>query len=296
MFLDLVAPEAIEDHGVKERMAAGRAYEAWVRGMLIRAGTVGRFELQQGQSRVEIRGRSGSVVISGKVDGIIEFARPRSRAIIEIKAGASVERCRTLDDLLAGTWTRHIPRQLAVYMLGMEINTGVLILAQHGQPRFIEMSLRDDGVLRMAEEFLARAEDVVNLVERRGGPPAFHGDPDECRRCPRIDSCMPPTLNPSSAQIATSEHLIMAANTWLETRVAAAAFARADRDLKEACRRLPQVIIGRCLVTGKPGRQSRLDLPPEIRRKYTVVDTAGRWLAKISPLGSPSGDQADDHE
>ena len=242
MCLDMLHPEdsVFEDSSL-EAFAAGDAFERDARARMVQAGRIADppFEVIRDQEYIQIKGRSGKVVITGKMDGVISFMAQRAyredhgrRAVLEFKGGNSVDGIGTLADFETSRWARGYPRQVAAYMLGLGIRRGVLVLKQRsGAPSFIEMDLEDPVVLEMAEDFLARAERCVRVVEtpeEKRVLPVFTDQPGLCQSCDhRGKSCAPPIDFGEGLRVVTDPALIQAAADVVETVGASKNYNRA---------------------------------------------------------------------
>lgn len=263
MALDLLFPEdsAPPDADGCARMAQGNDFETRWRARLELAGQRAspRFTVEGAQERFRLCHReTGDVVLTGKIDGKIRF-EDRTRYPFETKRGKSYERCRTIEDLLAGQWSEKAVYQILVYLLGMGERHGLLILDTGGLPVLIEVDLEEH--LDKAEAFWAAAERAVEC--KAGAPlPDFAENPEWCRSCDhRGRSCAPPWYSGDGPKITAAPDLVAAVEDCLEHKNAADIYRRQWERLKTICRDEELVIIGDYTIAGRPhGRGWKIEI------------------------------------
>lgn len=180
-------PEALE------RMEAGRVQERAVRAQLLDEG----WDLEQQEAPVELRGRSGRVVLRGKIDGLLRWPLAGGRSLkvlLEIKdtSFANFQRWHDADDLRTDRWGRKWWRQCQAYLLALELEWGLVLLCHRGERRPIPVHLD----YAAAEQLLARAERAVQVHGALWADPldaldeglstlglAYVGDPKACSSC-----------------------------------------------------------------------------------------------------------------
>lgn len=249
------------------------------------------FQVIGGQERFEIRDRDGTLLIVGKIDGRMEFqaehlrtvAGKRFAPIFEVKSGQSYAYIETVEDLDNSPWTRRAADQLLAYAYAKSEPDVLLVVDRPRMPLFLTLHLEDH--LAKVERFLQGARAAVDA--RRGGPlPPFTENTAVCRRCDHFGkTCAPPVDYGTGLQVVTDERLIQAAETIAKHGEVAKDVARAEKELKEALRGVPQAICGPLLITGKPQAKTTLELPDELREKYTKKDPEGSWKVGFQPHG-----------
>lgn len=304
--LDLAHPEIGRDFPdpAMEAMLRGREREASVDARLrqLAARSAPRFEVVEGQARFQIRGRSaagggadGRVIVTGKIDGRLAWRDgplAGSRPIFECKSGRAIERCETLADLDRGAWTRSYADQLLLYLFARGEPWGLLILDRPQGPVFLPLALEEH--LERVERRLQQAETAV-ACRLDGAPlPPYHQDPSECRRCPHLGkTCSPPLAGGQGLKALSDPSLIECAAIVAGNREAVKEYEAAKKRLGAAVRGNPQVLAGEYLVTGKWGRSSRYEFPPEVEARrseeanaYRVEDPQGKWFMEVQPLAA----------
>jgi hypothetical protein len=257
------------------------------RDLLIDLSRIGResepqFNVIGQQQRFELKDRKGRIAITGKVDARLQVGT--TAAPLEIKAWAPmlVDRIESFEDLFSNPWTRPGGYQLLAYLYGSAEPFGFLLLDRSGLPLLLPVEL-DHNLDRM-EDFLTRAE--VALDHRAAGtlPPYLVGDAAECQRCPFYGSVCNPPLVHEGATVLTDPDLEALLQRREELRAAGQEYERLDKDAKARLRGIKQGVIGPFGISGKWGKQAKLELPPELRAKYTTTDPRGRFTLEITRL------------
>jgi len=292
MVLDMVASDQLPTWD-PETLAKFRRGSDRERDLLADLARVGResdppFNVVAQQQRFELRGRSGRVVIVGKVDARLSFGRAESFPL-EVKSWspnltANIE---TFDDLMQNRWTRKGAHQLLMYLLGSGEHIGFLLLDRPGLPKVVPVEL-DDENLRRAEKFLAMAEEAVqHRVD--GTLPDYCGDLEECQFCPFFRSiCQAPTSY-SPVDVLIDEELEQLLNRREELEPIAKEYETIDKHIKARFRPEPGIvvktIVGPWILKGTWGSTTRYEIPEEVKKKYAVKDSAGRYTLKIERIG-----------
>lgn len=283
MALDLLHPEDWPEFSEEQlaRMRRGEEREesvvAWLHQIGPRANPP--FKVIDGQRRFEIKDRDGVLLIVGKVDCRLDFGGG-VKPFVEVKSGESVRNVETFEDFERSPWTRHMPDQLLSYLYAENEPLGIFILDRPGFPMFIPVRLEEH--LQRVERTLQRARRVVDVVHEDAPLPPFIQDAGACRRCHHFGkSCTPGLDFGAGATVISDEALIADAETRERTRAAHLDYEGADKRLKSALRGVELGVMGDFQVTGSWGRLSRLDLPAELKKAYTVTDERGTFRLKI---------------
>lgn len=239
------------------------------------------FRIVGQQDAFKVRDRQGRQIISGKVDAFLEI--DRWRAPIEVKAWAPqiVDRIDTFADVFESPWTRSGGFQLLSYLYGHAHPAGFLLLDRSGLPKLLPIVL-DEHLDRM-EEFLSRAERVVDHA-LAGTLPPFLDDASECRRCPFMGgTCQPPLSAPDIA-VLTDPELEADLQRWHDLQAAGKEWHTLDRRIKDRLRGVEHGVAGPFAITGKWSKLTKLELPADVKKTYTVTDPKGRFLLEITKL------------
>jgi hypothetical protein len=241
------------------------------------------FKVHSQQQRFELKDHKGRVAIAGKVDARLEFSRDR-RPPLEVKAWSPmmVDRIETFADVFENPWTRSGGYQLLSYLFGAGEPYGFLLLDRSGLPRLLPVEL--DANLDRMEEFLAKAERALDHRVAGTLPDFLADDTAECRRCPWYGHTCNPPLSAVGASVLADPDLEASLERWHELKLAGQEFSALDRDIKARLRGVEQGIAGKFQILGRWGKQSRLDLPADLKKRYTVSDPKGRFTLDITRL------------
>lgn len=240
------------------------------------------FKIIGQQERFQLRDHRSRVAIVGKVDARIEI--DATRAPIEVKAWSPfmVDRIETFEDLFDNPWTQSGGYQLLSYLYGAGEPFGFLLLDRSGIPKLLPVDLERN--LDRMEEFLARAERVLDYRDRETLPD-YLDDPAECRRCPFFGStCNPPLSADGAPRLLADPALEAALERRHALKAAADEYRKVDDEVKGHLRGVEHAIVGAFHIRGKWGNQSRIDLPPNLKKQYTITDPKGRFTLDIVKL------------
>jgi hypothetical protein len=237
------------------------------------------------QQRFRLKDHKSRVAIVGKVDAQIEVRAGDTRAPLEVKAWSPllVDRIETFADLFESPWTRSGGYQLLSYLYGAGLPFGFLLLDRSGLPALIPVEL--DQHLDKLEDFLARAERALDHVEAGTLPDYLENDPAECQRCPFYGSTCNPPLSAPGAVVLTDPELERALERREELKAAAKEFDALDDRIKKQLRGVERGVAGAFLLSGRWGKQSRIEMPADLKAQYTVTDPKGRFTLEIARLG-----------
>jgi hypothetical protein len=241
------------------------------------------------QERFVLKDHKGRVAISGKVDARLDLG-PTGRPPLEVKAWSPriVDDIERFEDVLENTWTQSGAYQLLTYLFAAGEPYGFLLLDRSGLPKVIPVTL--DNHLDLVEAFLAKAERVLDAVIAGTLPPFLPDDPSECRRCPWYGAvCNPPLEGGEAYRVLTDPTLEALLERREAVKAAGKEFLDLDKEAKQHLRGVTAGVIGPFAITGKWGKQSRLDLPADLetqlKKQYTRVDPKGRFTLDITRLG-----------
>ena len=233
------------------------------------------------QQRFVLKDRKSRVAISGKVDAFIEIGS--LRAPIEVKSWSPyvVDRLERFEDVFESPWTATGGMQILAYMFGAAVPYGVLALDTNAVPKLLPVEL--DPNLDRVEAFLTRAELALDHVAA-GTLPDYLDDADECTtRCPFFGGTCNPPLNAGDVlAVLNDPELEAALERREELRKPGKVFAELDAEIKQRLRGVTRGVIGPFEIRGYWGKASRLELPRDVKEKYTRVDPRGRFTLQIT--------------
>jgi hypothetical protein len=283
MVYELTAPDqqAPFDAFTLARFRRGNDRE---RDLLADLGRIGRnavpeFRVVGQQDAFRVTDRRGRQVISGKVDAFVEI--DRWRAPIEVKAWSPqvVDRLETFADVFENPWTRSGGYQLLSYLYGHAHPAGFLLLDRSGLPKLLPVVLEEH--LEEMETFLAKAERVVDHALAGTLPPFLENDAAECKRCPFYGGICQPPLTARDVAVITDPETEALLERWHALRDAGREWNGLDQQIKTQLRGVENGIAGPFAITGRWGKSSRVDLPPDLKKQYTRTDPKGRFFLEI---------------
>lgn len=244
------------------------------------------FEVVGQQAHFGLVDRKGRSVIRGKVDAFLTMGRAYEYPI-EVKAWSPmvVDRIETFEDLFANPWTRSGGYQLLAYLFGHALPLGFMVLDRSGLPKLIPVVLEEH--LGKMEEFLGKAERVVDHCEAGTLPAYLEGDPAECQRCGFYGTTCQPPLSAKNTTVVTDPEVELQLTRWHALKDAGREWASLDEKLKKQFRGTEQALAGCFAITGKWGRQTRVELPDDVKKQYTVTDPKGRFTLTIEKVVEP---------
>jgi hypothetical protein len=240
------------------------------------------FDVIGQQERFELKDRKGRVAIAGKVDARLRVSREITPPI-EVKAWSPtlVDRIETFDDLFENPWTRSGGYQLLSYLFGANEPFGFLLLDRSGIPMLLPVELT--AHLDRMEEFLSKAERVIDHV-RAGTLPDFLDDAVECKRCPFYGGHCNPPLSAAVARVITDPAVEADLERWHALKDVGKEWSSLDYRLKQQFRGIESAIAGPFSITGRWGKNTRVDLPADLKKRYTVTDPKGKFFLEIEKL------------
>lgn len=137
------------------------------------------FEVVEGQTRFEIKDRSGRVILTGRIEGKIKFDGKYYPFEIKSMNPNIYDNINCLEDLQKFAHTAKYPKQLQSYMFSQNLEEGFFILTDClGHFKVIPIYLD----LEVMEKEMQNCELVMDAVEGKVGL-GYHKDTSVCRKC-----------------------------------------------------------------------------------------------------------------
>jgi hypothetical protein len=244
------------------------------------------FTLIGQQEHFKLKDHKGRVAISGKVDARIQIGGVRPPLEVKAWSPMMVDRIETFADLFENPWTRSGAHQLLSYLWGAGEPFGFLLLDRSGIPRLLPVELEPH--LDHMEDFLARAERAIDHVEAETLPPFLENDAGECKRCAWYGHTCNPPLASAGAVVLTDPdlHAMLERRALLEA--SAKEFDKLDKRIKEQLRGIEQGIAGPFVINGRWQKKTGVDLPADVKAKYTKTDPKGQFRIEITRMDAPA--------
>jgi hypothetical protein len=234
------------------------------------------------QERFTLKDHKGRAAIVGKVDARLALGGGLAPPL-EVKAWSPfiVDRIETFADLFENPWTLSGAHQLLAYLYGAAEPFGFLLLDRSGLPLLLPVEL--DAHLDRMEAFLMKAERVLDHVAA-GTLPDYLDDPPECRRCAWFGHTCNPPLSAVGATVLTDPELEAQLERHEAIKAVGKEYLDLDRSIKDRLRGVESGIAGKFQISGKWGKQSRIEVPAALKKQYTVTDPHGRFTLHIEKV------------
>lgn len=296
MVHECINPEFFPDFDVetKAKFIRGEQREIDIRQALERVGQLSMpsFNVIGQQERISIYDRQKRKVISGKIDGKIQW-ESKTLWPFEVKSWSPflTDSIFKFADLFESPWTKAGAFQLLSYLYAMEQPYGLLILDRPGIPRLIQVDLEPN--IHLMEEFLRDAESVREHIDA-GTLPDFIDDPKECRRCPLIGAHCNPPLSYAGAKFITDDETLMMIQHHEDTYEAKNSYDKTHKKLAEIINDLTpkevgkddktKIVAGRFVIDAWRGKSTTAKLPDDVKKQYTTTDPFGKFYFEITEV------------
>jgi hypothetical protein len=235
------------------RFERGNAVEDWV----IRELTGLGFHARVDRKAFEIKGRSGELLLRGRVDGFVEWERKEYPLEIKSLNPMIFARIQTIDDFQKLGFLAKYPRQLQAYLYANGLSEGFFLLDDcMGHWKLVPVTLD----LEATEAILQQSERAVLAVERvqRAGEsevavlPDYLDDIGTCRRCWALGRlCTPPSLTGDGLRTIDDPALEELLTRREQLAEAARGYEQADKAVKDSLKGIPDAVVGPFLVHGE---------------------------------------------
>lgn len=254
---------------VQAKMDAGKARELENKRILSELG----YEPELANETVEIK-RKGRVLARGKTDlSVRRKGQPHGAPVypMEMKCMQPFmwEQIKTWRDLLRNVWTEKYLRQLMLYMFGKNIDQGLFLLDDfQGHWKLIAVPLDYDFI----EDVLKKIEFAIDARDRGLPPERIPYDQQLCGFCAFGNICIPDIRRDPRLKVVDNKQLadaleVREANyeAWQKVERANALLKKFFEGVKEGA-----YTIGNFVVQRTVGRRKSLELPEDIKTKYTI--------------------------
>lgn len=210
---------------LKARLNAGNAIEKEVIREMQELG----YTIILQQQTTEIRGRDGTLLARGKIDGMLMFHGAKIPFEIKSMMPHIYDRIDKIEDFQRKPYHRKYLRQLQMYLFGNALEHGIFILANGlGGVKPIPMDLD----LGECEALLQRLERVSVHLKAATLPERIAYQSDICDHCSFAKICLPDVIR-NEAEVLADEELI----AKLERREEIKAIAKEYDDIDESVKK-----------------------------------------------------------
>lgn len=222
--------------------------------------------------------------IKGSIDGRLAWQGLKPPFEFKSVHPNAWERMTSIEDIARSRsfWTLRTLVQLLIYLLLMNEEAGLLILATFGKrPRVLDVDLQDH--LALAEKIVAKADEVNDFVARNEIPAAIPYDTEVCPRCDYDGKCMPVRMTSNLVEVPESAIPKMRRLFELEP------YVEEHKDLDAELigdKKKPGLFYGKeavveeFTITSKRVPQTKYNVPKEIKLLYKEEDEY--WRTEIT--------------
>lgn len=227
--------------------------------------------------------------VHAKIDGFLHDPKTGRDIPAEIKSTMvpGIANAHSVEDLKRSRYGRKYYAQVQMYLYLFNTGAAVFIVldVQKFRIRSFEVPLDWDFADRMVKRI-----DMINAQIDARKPPEYTQDTSLCPRCPHFGrSCFPPVKMGEGITLLKdemAEEIIEAMRICEATVGAKDRYTAAWKEVKERCKGLGlAVVAGDYQITNKPGVKTTLELPADLRKKYTKRVEGGRIVTTWQKLG-----------
>jgi CRISPR/Cas system-associated exonuclease Cas4 (RecB family) len=237
------------------------------------------YRIIMSQAPVEIKGRGGEFLATGRVDGFIQVGREKIPFEIKSLNVMVYDRIDSAEDFQKKAWLRRYIRQIQLYCFGNNMEYGLFIITDClGHWKVIPIYL-DYGE---CELILKRLEGVHPHIQAKTFPDRITYSEEVCGRCPFAQICLQDIIR-TEAEILTDPALIEELNERESLKDASRRYKKIDDAVKLKLQNIPKGLAGDFMIIGKPSH----------RDEYTVKASDG-WkvdIKKLADLGKGGNGQ-----
>lgn len=237
------------------------------------------FTIILSQQPVEVYGRGGSLIASGRIDGFIATSH-REKIPFEIKSmhPQIFNQINSVKDLEKKPWLRKYVRQLQMYLFGNNLEEGLFIFCDClGHWKIFPVYL-DYGA---CEWILQRLERVNEHIQKKTYPKRIPYDPQLCDKCAFSTKCLQDVIN-KPAELIDNEEFEKDLDRHEELKPLAKEYKDVHDKIKKSTKGVEKIIVGsRYLIQNLPSERTTYDLTDEIKEQ---IETIKRGCASKVPV------------
>lgn len=252
------------DSHVAARLEAGNVQEREIVRELEGMG----FRVILSQMPVEIKGRGGILLATGRIDGKIEFDGFRIPFEIKSMNPNIFNQVRSIEDFQKKPWLRKYVRQLMMYLFGNNAEQGIFICTDClGAWKMFVLDLD----LGECEHLLQRLERAYENIKAGTHPPRILYDQSICGKCPFASNCLQDIVNTPLEFIENAE-LEQTIDRHEELKPLASEYDELHDRIKGVFKGVEKAIIGgRWMVVNVPSARTTYELTEEAEAQILEI-------------------------
>ena len=254
----------LHDEGLQARFDIGNLFEREIVRDLQGMG----FSFILSQMPVEILGRGGAKIASGKIDGFIQYQGKKIPIEIKSMNPNVFNSINSIDDFNKKPWTRKYLRQLQLYMFGNNCEEGLFICTDCLGKWALWPVVLDLGE---CEALLQRLERVHNAIQANQYPDRIPYDQSICGKCAFASTCLADIIN-KPANFIDNEALEQDIDRHEELKPLAAEYDGLHDKIKDTFKGIEKAVVGdKYLVMSVPSNRTTYEIPPEVEKEIAEL-------------------------
>jgi hypothetical protein len=250
----------LHDEELQARFDIGNLFEREIVRDLLGLG----FSVNHAQMPVEILGRGGVKIATGKIDGFIQYEGKKIPIEIKSMNPNVFNSINSVEDFNKKPWTRKYLRQLQLYLFGNNCEEGLFICTDClGHWKLFPLYLD----LGECEALLQRLERVYAAIQSKTYPDRITYDQSLCGKCPFSVICLADIIN-KPADFIDNPALEADLDRHEELKPMASEFDALHDKIKGTFKGIEKAVVGtKYLIQMIPSQRTTYELPPEIEKE-----------------------------
>lgn len=227
------------------------------------------FNFVGGQDSVEINGKDGILLATGRIDGFIKWEGEKIPVEFKSMHPNIYDQVESIEDFSKKSWLRKYVRQLQMYCYGHNKEYGLFGLTNClGGRKWFVLYLD----LGECELLLQRLEKVAFHLALKTLPDRIPYREDVCGRCDFANICLADVVR-NETDVLTDDVLIASLERREQLKDSHTEYGKIDKEVKSKLKGIEKGIAGSFMIVGKPTH----------KESYTVEAQDG-WKISIQKL------------
>lgn len=254
--------KAMFDEYVQARLEVGREEERRVSRELMELG----YDLILSQQPVEVKGREGEILATGKIDGFIRYENTKIPIEIKSMNPQIFNQITCVEDLNKKPWLRKYTRQLQMYMFGNNCEEGFFLITDclgHWKMLPVYLSYED------CEWILQRLERIHKNLANGEFSDRIPYEEKICGMCPFVQVCLPDVVH-SGMEVIDEKEFESKLSRRDELKPLAKEFEEIDEQIKEKAKAFGKdLLVGNFSVFLRRGQRTTYNIPDEVKKPFS---------------------------
>lgn len=239
------------------------------------------FTVTLSQQPVQIIGRGGELIATGKIDGFIQWEGRRYPVEFKSMNSNVFNSINTVEDFGKKPWTRKYLKQIQMYMFGNNCEEGLFIVNDClGHWKLFPVYLD----LGECEAILQKLERVAGAIKSKTYPDRIAYDQSICGKCPFAVQCLQDVIN-RPADLIDNEVLEADITRHEELKPLAKEFETLHDNLKGTFNGIEKAIVGtRWMIQNVPSKRTVYELTKEAEEQIGEIKKAHSKQVPVTRL------------